>query len=189
MDKDTSSINKKMLKVGGCIVDFAQVYKIIKIGSKKTSTGKEREVIFFRPYYRNEHNRSLVCSIPMNNLSKTTIRRPLSVQELKKLFIILGNKPEAEESSNFRQVKDTISLNDPFIIARTLKNLWGDNSTAFTNFSLNRKASLQLLLSGLEEEVAFVLDFSLEQARKKIRKALQKEHTTKNILLARKVTM
>jgi RNA polymerase-interacting CarD/CdnL/TRCF family regulator len=166
--------DKKSFKVGDKIVNFGQVFRIFKSKKKKISKDKEEKIIFFRPYFKNRKNRTLICSIPVNNLDKTNIRRPISKKELRLLLKKLSRKSGVKEPINLAQARGVLGLNDIYKTAQVLKSLWVEKNDESANFSESRKNLFKLLMKQLVEEVAFVGRISLIQARKKIKVALEK---------------
>jgi len=166
--------DKKSLKVGDRIVDFGQVYRIFKIEKQKRAKGKEETVIFFRPYFKTKQNRTLICSIPVNNIKKTKIRRPISKKELRKLLKELSQKSDIEIPINITRAKEMLNLNDPHEIVRILKSLWLEKNDKSTSFTKTREKVLRLAIKRLVEEVALVNNMSIEKAKSQIEEALEK---------------
>lgn len=166
--------DKKSLKVGNKIVDFGQVYRIFKIEKQKRAKGKEETVIFFRPYFKTKQNRTLICSIPVNNIKKTKIRRPISKKELRKLLKELSQKSDIEIPINITRAKEMLNLNDPHEIVRILKSLWLEKNDKSTSFTKTREKVLRLAIKRLVEEVALVNNMSIEKAKSQIEEALEK---------------
>jgi len=166
--------DKKSLKVGDRIVDFGQVYRIFKIEKQKRAKGKEETVIFFRPYFKTKQNRTLICSIPVNNIKKTKIRRPISKKELRKLLKELSQKSDIEIPINITRAKEMLNLNDPHEIVRILKSLWLEKNDKSTSFTKTREKVLRLAIKRLVEEVALVNNMSIEKAKRQMEEALEK---------------
>ena len=166
--------DKKSLKVGNKIVDFGQVYRIFKIEKQKRAKGKEETVIFFRPYFKTKQNRTLICSIPVNNIKKTKIRRPISKKELRKLLKELSQKSDIEIPINITRAKEMLNLNDPHEIVRILKSLWLEKNDKSTSFTKTREKVLRLAIKRLVEEVALVNNMSIEKAKRQMEEALEK---------------
>lgn len=165
--------DKKSFKVGDKIVDFGQVYRIFKIKKQKNAKGKE-EVIFFKPYFKTKQNRTLICSIPVNNIDKTKIRRPISKKELRKLLKELSQKSDIETPINVSRAREILNLNDPYKTVQILKSLWIEKNDKSTNFTKTRESVFGLSIKRLFEEVAFVNSVSIGKARKQIKAALEK---------------
>ena len=166
--------NKKQFKVGDKIIDFGQVCKIFKIKIEKRVKGKKEKVIFFRPYFKTRQNRTLVCSIPINNIEKAKIRRPISKKELRQLLKELSKKASIKNPINTTWPREILRLNEAHKTAQVLKTLWADRKDKSTSFTKSRKDIFKLAMKRLVEEVAFVGSVPLRKARKQIKAALEK---------------
>lgn len=166
--------NKQPFKVGDKIVDFGQVYRIFKIKKQKKVKGKKEKVVFFRPYFKTRRNRTLVCSIPVDNITKAKIRRPISKKKLKQLLKELSQKTNIENPINTTRLREKLFLNDAYKTVQVLKTLWADQKNESTSLTKRRKDMFSLAIKRLVEEVAFVNGVSLEKARKQIKTALAK---------------
>lgn len=165
---------KKTFKVGDKIIDFGHVYRIFKIKNKKGKDGDKKKFIFFRPYFKKKEDKGLVFSIPVINLDKANIRRPLSEKKLKKVFKKLSGKLKTTKALNISKAQDRLNLNNPFKTARILKRLWADKKDKSTNFTRSKRKTFDLAMKRMIEEVALVKDISLRKARDKIKAALEK---------------
>jgi len=164
---------KKKLKVGDKIVRLGRVYKIFK--SEKRKKGKSWEkIIFFKPFFKRQGRRTLVCSIPAKNIEKTGIRRLFTKKKLQKILTELGKKSTVKTSLGVAQAKKILKENNPYKTARVLKYFWLDKHDESTNFTKSRKDVFKMAMRRLVEEVAFVKSISLTKAKKKIRKTLEK---------------
>lgn len=161
----------KMFKVGDKIVRFGQVYKIFKI---KSTEGKRGKVIFFRHYFKSKQNKTLIYSIPVKNIDKTNIRRPVSKEELKLLVKKLSKKSDVKKPINLVQARGVLCLNDIYETAQILKSLWIEENDESANFSESKKDVFGLSKEQLVEEIAFVSGISLVMAREKIKRALKR---------------
>lgn len=161
-------------KVGDKIVDFGQVYRIFKVKKQKNAKGKEEKVIFFRPYFKTKQNRTLICSIPVNNIEKAHIRRPIAKKELKQSLKTLSKKANIKNQINTTQLREKLFLNDTGKTAQVLKTLWLDQKDESTSFTKSRKDISSLAMERLAEEVAFVGGVSIGKAREQIKAALEK---------------
>ena len=159
-------------KVGDKIVRFGQLYRIFKIKRQKTK-GKEERTIFFRAYFRTKQNRTLTCSIPVKNIDKATIRRPISKKELKILLKKFSKKFDIKKPISLAQVRGVLDLNDMDETAWILKNLWIEKKDKSKNFSESKKNVFRALKKQLIEEVACVSGISLVKAREKIKAVLK----------------
>lgn len=168
--------NKKPFKVGDKIIDFGQVCRIFKIKKEKNTKGKNEKVIFFRPYFKTRQNRSLVCSIPLNNIEKAKIRRPISKKELRQLLKEFSKNPDADVKTpiNISRAREMLNLNDPHKIVRILKSLWLEKNDKSTSFTKTREKVFRLAIKRLVEEVAFVNGVSIGKAKRQMKEHLEK---------------
>jgi len=171
--KNKKQTLNKPFKVGDKIIEFGQVYRIFKIVKKKGPQGKEEKDIHYRNYYRTLINKGLSFSIPVKNIKKTNIRRPISKKRLGKLLKEFTKMPKKEPLLNITKAKSDLILNDPFKTAQILKKLWLDKNDESTNFNKTQKGIFELSMERLREEVAFVGHLSLAKAIEKIKEALE----------------
>jgi len=163
---------KNIFKVGDKIVEFGRIYRIFKIERQKSD--KDQKVVFFRPYFRSKENATLVYSIPVDSINKTSIRKPLDRKELKELLKKLSRRVNIEVPVNTGEMKETLSLNDPYKTARILKGFWIEKNDESTNFTKSKKDAFEMTMGCLLEEAAFIGGISFAEARKKIEAALKK---------------
>lgn len=165
--------NIKNFAVGDKIINFNKVYIIFKIIKEKIKDKKE-QIISFKPFFKNEKKNSLTFSIPVNNIDKTNIRKPLSKKELKQLLNELSKTPDIETPIEIDKINDDLNSNDPNIHVQILKCLWREKNDETTNFTKTRSDVLGLTIKLLLEEVALVSGVSLEKAEEKIKTALKR---------------
>ena len=91
-------MQKKKFKVGDKIVEFGQVFRIYKIEKIRDSNGELERAIFFRHYYQRRNIATLVCSIPIKNVEKTKMRKPISQKEFRLLIKKLKKKRKIEKN-------------------------------------------------------------------------------------------
>lgn len=150
-------------KVGDKIVDFGQVYRVFKVKEK---------IVFFKPYFKNKLNNGMVCSIPIGNFTKTKMRKPIKKKELKLLMKRLGRKMRKDKLLETTLAKDLLNFNDPQKTVRVLRSLWREKVDDSINFTKSKKDAFELAIKRFAEEVAFLLDVSVEKSREKIETAL-----------------
>ena len=167
--------DKKSFKIGDKIVDFGQVCGIFKIKKAKKTKGKKEKVIFFKPYFKTKQNRTLVYSIPVNNIKKAKIRRPISKKEVRQLLKEPPKKIDIENPINTTRLREILRLNEAHKTAQVLKTLWADREDESTSFTKSKKDVFSLAMERLVEEIAFVNRVSLRKARKQIKEALERE--------------
>lgn len=161
-------------KVGDKIVRFGQVYRIFRIKKQKRTKDEKETIIFFSPYLKTRKNRTLICSIPVNNIDKTNIRRPISKKGLRQLFKKLSQKSDIKTPFNTTKARGQLSLNDPYENVEILKHLWQEKKNESTSFTKTREDVFRLALKRLMEEVALVKGVSIGEARRQIKAALEK---------------
>lgn len=161
-----------MFKVGDKIIDNGKVYEIFKIKKEKTSSGVQEKIIYYEPYFENSAGNTLICSVPMRNLDKANIRRPISKKELKKVLKTLSNPVNDEKQIKVPQMRETLCLNNLCKTAQILKRLWVDKNNSSTNFSRTRQELFDSAMQRLIQEVALVDDLPLKEARRKIKEVL-----------------
>lgn len=167
--------NNKTFKVGDKIVHFGQVHRIFKIEKHKIKD-KEEKIILFRPYFKTKENKSLTCSIPVDSIDKTNIRRSISKTELRQLLKELSKKPDVKIPVDINKAREQLTLNNPEINVQILKRLWKEKNDESTNFSKSKHDVFKLVINRLVEEFAFISGAPLIKARQTITTALGEEH-------------
>jgi RNA polymerase-interacting CarD/CdnL/TRCF family regulator len=163
-------------KIGDKIVRFGRVYGIFKISVEENpDTGEDEELIYFKPVYESQANRTLICAIPISNIELTNIRLPMSEEECDSLLDLLDSKYEMKGRFNTRLAKEVLKTNEPEKIAMMLKKLAIVKRDPDVNFTYTKKTVFRQGLKRLQEEVALVKGISLEEARKKLIKMLQSQ--------------
>jgi len=163
-------------KKGDKIVRFGRVFEIFKIQAEKNSeTGESERLMYFRPVYETLADKTLICSIPINNVDQTNIRRPMSDEQVDDLLTMLVSKIEVEDRFNTRLAKEVLKSNDPGKIALILKKLAIVERDPDTNFTYTKKRVFSQGLKRLQEEIALVKKISLEEACQKLIKLLKRQ--------------
>ncbi len=166
----------KNFKVGDKIVRFGRVYEIFKITELEAIEDQEPDqVIHFRPVYDSQATRSLTCSIPVSSIDQTNMRRPMSEQEVDELLKEMAQKVAADKNFNTRQAKEVLKMNDPHKIALILRHLAMIRENPNVNFTYTKKRIFRTAMKRLQEEIALVKGWELDEAQKKIQKILQKQ--------------
>jgi len=162
----------RQFRVGDKIVDFGQVCRISKI--KKSSKGKKEKTIFFRPFFRTKLNKTLIYSVPLDNINKTKIRKPVSKKKLRQFLKELSRKLKIKEPVDVNGAKEALNSNDLHKIGAILKALQLERNDESKKFGKAKKDILDLAMERLIEEIAFVSEVSLVKSRKKIEAVLRK---------------
>jgi hypothetical protein len=102
------------LKIGDEIVEFGEIYKIFKI---------KDGIIFYKPFFKEHSNLSTICSVPLQSLIKTKIRRPLPKRKFKKIMTKLSEPCELIEFDSIL-AKEKLQKNRISPTIQVLKELW-----------------------------------------------------------------
>jgi RNA polymerase-interacting CarD/CdnL/TRCF family regulator len=160
------------LKKGDYIVRFGVVHQISKIENITNSEGKKDKILYFEPKYKNRRNDTLRLSIPLSSLDKTTIRLPFSKTEMREELKFLRQSDFQRIPFNGLQVKRIISTNQLRDLSRVLKTLWEEKRDETRNFTISKRNTFKMVIQRFQQEVAFVLNLSLDEALEKITSAL-----------------
>ena len=160
-------------KVGDKIVDSGQVSRIFKIKKQKNDDGELERVVYFKPYYPNTKNSGVICSIPLKNIEKTEIRKPLSTDEVKRLFRKLKKRKKFEENTDINKTKELLKGNDPVTNVDLIRILWIEKKHNAEYFSKNKRDVYNLAIDRFAQEFALVKGLSLEKAKERVHLALQ----------------
>jgi len=165
-------MSEKKYKVGDKIVDFGRVYRIFKVDNSRED---EDKIIHFRPYFKTKKDGGMTCSIPVKNLDKTNIRRPINKDRMKEILDQLSTKASDRISLvETSDAKEVLGINKATKTAITLKELWAEKQDETKNFTRSKEMAFKHLIERLSEEIAFAGNTSLEKAETKIRSALKK---------------
>lgn len=164
---------KKNFRVGDKIVDYGRVFRIFKVKKEKNGDGEVERVIYFKPYYKEKGSPSIVCSIPLNNIEKTEIRKPLSVDEVKLLFRKLKRRKKFEENTDLGKTKELLRGNDPVSNVNLIRILWVEKKYKSEYFSKNKRDVFDLAIDRFAQEFALVKGLSLKEAKEIVYLALQ----------------
>jgi len=165
---------KQSFKIGDKIVHFGRIHKIFKTEEEEDSRGRVEKIIYFKPYFKTKDKRSLICSIPVANIDKTGIRKPISKQRLAKLLRACAKKTKFQKPINISRAKKILETDELARIVWVLRSLWREKNDESINFTKSRRDVLKNAVNRLKEEVAFVSGLSLRESRKKIKQALKK---------------
>lgn len=161
-------------KVGDKLVRFSSVYTITDIKEEQRGEDDEPEkVLYFEPLFKNNRNETLVCSIPVDNVSKTNIRRPLSKEKIDELMEELANNTVEKMSYKRNTVRKRVNENEAGELVRIIKNLWIEKTDEDRNFTVTKRNLFRKALKKFAQEVAYVRDMELEEARQLILDTLE----------------
>lgn len=161
-------------KVGDKIIDHGQAHRIFKIEENKTFDAQEKRIIYYRPCLIDNNDGKITYSIPIKNIDKTQIRRPILKEELREILEELSETIEEEDQLNTVQLRETLHFNCPHKTAQIVKILWLDREDESTNFSRQKQDVFKIAMERLIGEVAVVIEISLVEAKQKVESALEK---------------
>ena len=163
---------KSNYRVGDKIVEFGQVFNIFQIKNQKTADGKFEKIIFFKPYFKINNASNIICSIPLNNIEKTEIRKPISTTELKVLFKRLKKVNSNNISLTIIRAKELLKSDNPKIMIKLLRILYKEKKNQPDSFSKSKKDVFDSAMDKLVQEFALVSRITPDKAREKITFAL-----------------
>lgn len=165
--------NDKKLQVGSKFVEHGRVYNVFKIERKKIEEKIER-IIFYRPYFKNFKNNTLICSIPEKNIKEYThIRAPISKKDLTELLKNFPKKTKDEKNVDIVEAKTILTSNDIEKTAEVFKRFWREKQRSGVDFTKAKKDILAKAVDSMIEEAALVLETSLEKAQEKIESSIK----------------
>lgn len=148
---------------GDVLVRFGKVYKIFKV--KKN---KKQKSIYYKPLYvRTKRNNELICSIPLQNIKQTKIRRPLSKAKFEDFLISLNKlmKDETKVDLKDKEIFYSINLTKK---SKVLRKLWKAKHNLDRKISATEKNFFNRLIESTKEELAYLFEIDPDQAEQKI---------------------
>ena len=169
--KDSTS-----LKVGDLMVKFGEVYQIIRVEKRENGDGKKEKevVIYYKSYYSDNQMSEAIYSIPIKNLSLTSLRMLISQKELFDLIEILSKPIDEVLPIDVLEFRETVSTNNPFEMAYLIKRIWTEKQEKDSELSRAKSKLYTETLKILSEEIALVKKTSVLAARNLITRALGK---------------
>ncbi len=159
-------------KKGDFLVDYGQVFKIVRVDKIKTDQGSD-QLLVFRPFFKIDSESEVTSSLPVKNLDRTTIRKPLTKKELDEVLAILSDKKIKLEIVDVLTAKAILNLNEPRQVAETIRKLFLEKTDLELKFTSSKKYVYRLLISRLAEEVALAYNISTEKAEIKVETKLK----------------
>ena len=153
---------KRIYNVGDKIVDYGQIFSIFEI---------KEHVIYFKPYFENVQTQAFVCSIPIKNIRKTQIRRPVTKEKLKECVQILKDKILEEEFKDINQAKELLGTNKLSDIAKFMVYMYKEMHASET-VSHSKKEIFEKASERFAHELAIITNASVKKAKNKIHHAL-----------------
>jgi RNA polymerase-interacting CarD/CdnL/TRCF family regulator len=160
------------LKVGDVIVRFGQVHKVFKVEEEEKKKGETRRIIHYKHFYPTPQNRTLVFSIPEENIERAAIRKPLTKKELQTIFKSL-KKREVEEKISINSAKAAVNADDPQVTFEVLQDLKSEDLNSEKSLPLSKREVWNKLFERMIGEIAFVLEIKKPEAKKKLNKVLE----------------
>jgi RNA polymerase-interacting CarD/CdnL/TRCF family regulator len=162
---------KTMFKKGNFLVKFGKIYKISD-KEEKIVNNKKKTVLYYKRYKPKNDREKITCSIPLSNLDKAKIRKPLSKSKLKEFIELLKKNMKTAKKINVNRSKDAIYTNEIEGKAGILKRLWLEKRNPDKKLSYSKKQLFSRLIDSITEEMAFIFNISTKKAEKKIISAL-----------------
>jgi len=162
------------LKTGDKIVQFGKAYRVCKIEKRKNSSGKTERIIFFKPFFKRNKSHSLICSIPERNARGAKIRLPITTKDAKELLRKLSENIKGTRGvADLNELKDLLNENNQKKNVTILRRLWAEKNKPETNFTYGRRKVYEETIEKLSQEIALVLKIKLEEAEKRVTKAIE----------------
>lgn len=150
------------------LVKFGKIYKIFKV---QTMTEKDfdKKVIYYKPLFISNRREDMTCSIPLENLSKASLRKPFSKSEFKVFLANLSKRGEEfKEKLNVRNMSELVFSDDLKQKSKILSHIWYRQHHPDLTVSTSETNFFQELMDSILEEFAYVMELDLAQAEKKI---------------------
>lgn len=163
----------KNYRVGDKIVDYGKIFRIFKVIREKNSDGEIERVIYFKPYYREKGSPNVICSIPLKNIEKTELRKPISADEVKILFRKLKRRKKIEEPTDINKAKELQKSNDPANNVDLIRILWVEKKDKAEYFSKNKRDVFNFAVDRFAQEFALVKGLSIKKAKERVFLALR----------------
>ena len=161
---------EKTYKVGDKVICGGYLYRIFKVDP-------EEAVIFFRPYFKENKNSSTVRKIPVQNLSKTNMREPMTKEQAEEILTLLRDTKITNSFEDLNEAKEILVQNNLIGTVRVIKWLWIDKQDEEKSFTLSKKRVWDMASERLIEEIAYVHDVTLTEAEEMILHHLKASQT------------
>ncbi len=171
----TSTDNVLDFKKGDAIISNGKVFIITKVKEKENMEGVKEPYIFYKPFFENNVNKSMTCSLPISSFIKTNKRKPITTEKLKELIDILTQKVKKTEKVTIIQANEILKTNNPLKIAGLAKELWSIKNDQEGKLSHTDNNILKKSLELLSQEFAFVKNLNKESALEHIKSKLNKD--------------
>lgn len=156
-------LSDQQLKVGDVIFDFGTAFRITKV-SVRTGADGETAYINYEPFFVKKRGNQLSYSAPVNLLSKTKKRRPLSKQDLRQVLSLLSQTDNTSTDINYDAAQKVLNSNDPIQVAELIAQLSFEANEGDKTLPWRKKELLKEAIGQLSEEVAVIESISLSEA-------------------------
>lgn len=160
-------------RVGNKLVGVTNVYRIFKIEEKKVN-GEVKRLIHYKPFFETSINKSLICSIPEENICDAIIRRPVEKEVIKKIIKYFSKSTRRGKSIDSATAKEILKSNNINEISTLVKKYWWEKQIDSYAFTKNKSNILEKGLRKVAEEYAIVYQVALSSAEKILDNALIK---------------
>jgi len=160
-----SDNQKTTFEIKDIIIDHNQPCKIFKITKIKPAR------IFFKLYPTPKNDNKLVSSIPIDNVDKAYIRKPLNKKEIKQLLktlsqnIDLKSKSNANDTTKSKNKTKLLSCYNPLGNVELIRKLLIKKRAKNINYSVSDKNDFQTCIQNLAKEIAVVKNNSFEKEK------------------------
>ena len=145
---------------------FSKVYKVTKVQP-------EEDRIYYQPHFATNAS-GLICSIPVSNINKSSIRRPLKKKDFSQFFNDLLEELKKEETEiNIKEIKAAIHSTDLNKKSELIARLWSIKQDEELKFTPSQKSYLESLINSLKEELAYLLNIDPQSAEQKLYSVLE----------------
>lgn len=162
------------VKVGDKLVDYDNIFEVFKIKKEKTTNTDSENVVYFKPFFKNDRDTGLVCSIPQSSLSQTNIRKPVSHGKMREVIISLNKSIRLTYIPDANELKEMMKDNDPENLVRILKIIQREKKSKDNVISRSKKIIYDQAIKRLSREYAYVGKMSESKAQEKIIDILEK---------------
>jgi RNA polymerase-interacting CarD/CdnL/TRCF family regulator len=153
-------------KIGDRLVECGQLFRVFKIQDMKSRSGEKQRILFYKPLQHIDNNSEIVCSIPIENIEQTSIRRPMSKDEFKNLLKKIKSL-SVDAFPSITEARDALKSNDPIDTLKTIKALKKERKTS-ENFNKNKKDLLNAAIERVAYEFSEVFGVPFNKAKDKV---------------------
>jgi RNA polymerase-interacting CarD/CdnL/TRCF family regulator len=159
--------NGKFIR-GDLVIECGVAYKIIKMKRKNNYHGKSEKHMIYKPLFITKRNQGMICSIPVSSIEKTTIRLPLSKNKIYRILRAIDVDHKNKSPVTPKEIDEALKSNDFENISLVVERLVIENNQLEKNLPQSKKNALDQGIDHLSQEIAAVLNISLDEAKGKI---------------------